>query len=201
MTTPAFGLNYDYRCPFARNVHNHVIAAQRAGANFTIAFEPYTLSQGHIEPGNPPAWEDPAHDGDLLSLEASLAVRDLLPEQFLDAHEAFFAARHERFIPLRNREEVGGVLESVGIDPAVIFAHVDGGAPRAEIAETWLRRHDRDEVFGVPTFFVGESAVFIRLMEGPNGDGAHSVATIERLVSLIADHGEINEFKHTKLNR
>jgi hypothetical protein len=53
----------------------------------------------------------------------------------------------------------------------------------------------------VPTFIVGEDAVFARLMTRPEGDGAEARATIDRVLGLIGEHPELNEFKHTRLSR
>ena len=30
----SFDLSFDYRCPFAKNIHLHVVTALRAGADF-----------------------------------------------------------------------------------------------------------------------------------------------------------------------
>ncbi|MEI6701414.1 MAG: DsbA family protein [Actinomycetota bacterium] len=201
MTTPAFGLNFDYRCPFARILHEHVVVAQKAGAGFEITFEPFTLSQGHVAPGKPPAWEDPAYDADLLALEVGLAVRDLNPEQFLDVHLALFTARHDEGVTLRTRAQVTTVLEQFDVDAASIFAYVDGGTPRAEIAATWTRRAGTDQVFGVPTFFVNDQAVFVRYMERPTDNPQDSIDLIQRLVDLMVNESAMNEFKHTTLPR
>ena len=92
----SFDLSYDYRCPFAKNIHLHVVSALRAGANFDVNFVPWSLNQGHREAGAPDIWDDPARDGDNLALAASISVRDQQSERFLDAHEALFLARHER---------------------------------------------------------------------------------------------------------
>jgi hypothetical protein len=56
-------------------------------------------------------------------------------------------------------------------------------------------------VWGVPTFIQGEGAVFVRLMERPRGDAELATRTIERVVSLLAEFPELNEFKHTSLKR
>ena len=41
----SFGLSYDYRCPFAKNIHLHVLTALAAGADFEVEFIPWTMSQ------------------------------------------------------------------------------------------------------------------------------------------------------------
>jgi len=60
--------------------------------------------------------------------------------------------------------------------------------------------HDLD-VFGVPTFIVDDRAVFARLMTRPEGDGALARSTIQRVIELLVDHPELNEFKHTRVSR
>lgn len=82
----AFELSYDYRCPFAKNIHLHVLSALRAGADFSVDFVPWTMSQGYRADGAPDVWDDPAHDPDLLALAASVSVRDQQLDKFLAAH-------------------------------------------------------------------------------------------------------------------
>jgi hypothetical protein len=57
------------------------------------------------------------------------------------------------------------------------------------------------DVFGVPTFIVGDQAVFVRLMNRPDGDGELGRSTVERTVELIVGQPELNEFKHTSIAR
>ena len=54
--------------------------------------------------------------------------------------------------------------------------------------------------WGVPTFVVGDQAIFVRLMDRPEGDGADATRTIERVLDLL-DWPELNEFKHPRLPR
>lgn len=201
MSTPAFTLNYDYRCPFARILHEHLVVALRAGADFDVTFEPFTLTQGHVPEGQPAVWDDPDRVADLLALETSVAVRDHFPEHFVDLHHAFFTARHEEGNALRTRAAIDPILVGLGLDPEAVAAEVATGAARAEIAERWTTRTSVDQVFGVPTFFVDGQAVFVRYMERPTDDAAASVALIARLVDLVANQPAINEFKHTTLPR
>ena len=201
MPTPAFGLNFDYRCPFGRIIHEHVVMAMRSGADFDISFEPYTLSQGHVPEGNAPCWEDPAYDPELLSLEVGLTVRDHFPGQFLSTHLGLFTARHDEGNSLRTVEQIRPILESCGVDADVVFMEVNSGKARVEIAETWTRRTQTQQVFGVPTFFVGSDAVFIRYMDRATGDGQASIDIISELVNMIASRRAINEFKHTTIAR
>jgi hypothetical protein len=199
---PPFALLYDYRCPFARNVHTHVLAARQAGLDVDVTFEPFTLNQGHIGEGEPDVWDDPRHDGTLLALEVSVAVRDDFPGTFDALHGVLFNARHVRGISLTQRDQLTELLDEVGLDPGEVFALVDSLGPRRHIAERW-RHYDSIGVFGVPTFVTEDTeASFVRLMSGPDPlDPGASVAVVERLLHLVLHQPEINELKRSQLER
>ena len=203
MALVPFTLLYDYRCPFARNVHEHVLSALDAGLDLDVTFEPWTLSQGHLEPGAPAVWDDPAHDASLLALEVSVAVRDVAPEHFQAVHGALFDARHVQGVALTSRAQIDPILIAHGVDLDVIDAELATGRPRKVIATNWTHYHDDLDVFGVPTFVVDDAdATFVRLMHGPDPDNpAASKEVITRLLDLIVSHEEINELKHTRLSR
>jgi hypothetical protein len=192
----AFSLSYDYRCPFAKNIHLHVVEALRAGATHQVTFVPWSLGQGHRPEGAPDVWEDPARDGDLLALAASVAVRDQQPERFLDAHAALFRARHERGVRLVTREEVGDVLAPLGIDVAAVFDDVDSRRPHKVIGAAH-QEFEGYQAFGVPTFVLAGDATFVRYMDPPAGDPAASVELLDTLLALMGRRPSLNEFKHT----
>jgi hypothetical protein len=198
---PPFAVTWDYRCPFARNAHEHVLDALAAGANWDVTFVPFFLNQTHVEDGATSAFEDPAHVPDLLSLEAGVVVRDRYPGHFLDAHRSLFAARHDEGGDLRDRSVVAAALERAGLPAAAVLAEVDDGWPRAAIRKEHEASVDQLDVFGVPTFIVGDRAAFARLMERPGGDATVATAAIERIVSLVSGHPELNELKHTRVRR
>ena len=198
MSLPAFQLSFDYRCPFAKNIHLHVIAGLRAGAAWDITFAPWTLSQGHRAEGAVDVWNDTSKDAELLSLAYGVSLRDQQNEHFLDGHEALFRARHEQGIRLITHEEIAGVLEPLGIDVAAARADVESRRPHGVIGETY-QAFTRYEAFGVPTFVLGTDATFVRYMKPPTGDAQHSVSIIESMVTLMADSPDLNEFKHTRL--
>jgi len=60
MIKTPFSVNWDYRCPFARNAHEHLATALEAGAPFEVSFIPFSLNQAHVEEGGMAVWED--HD-------------------------------------------------------------------------------------------------------------------------------------------
>jgi hypothetical protein len=197
--TTAFGVTYDYRCPFARNAHEHVITALRDGAGWDVDFIPFSLSQIHVEEGDPPVWEDAARSPELLALEVSLVVSERFPDRFLDVHEALFAARHDDARDLRERAVVMDVLDSNGVDAAQVTALLEDGSIRKEVR----RRHEASvidhQVFGVPTIITGDKAAFVRIMSRPAGDAVLARSTIEGLLDLIVRHPDINEVKHTSV--
>jgi hypothetical protein len=201
MTLPPFVLLYDYRCPFARIVHGHVLAAQRAGAGLDVSFAPYTLNQGYVPEGELAIWDSPDGDAVLIALEASVAVRDTWPEAFEEVHEALFEARHSHGIALSNRDQVGKVLESQGLAASEVFAVVDAGEPRKVIAADWKHYHDDLDVFGVPTFIFDDAdAIFLRLMDPPTRDDHASRDLMTQLIATMALQPTINELKHTRLS-
>ena len=196
----SFDLSFDYRCPFAKNIHLHVIAALRAGADLDVNFAPWSLSQGSRAEGAPDVWNDPAYDADLLSLAAAVSVRDHQSEYFLDAHEAMFRARHDRAIRLVTLDEISNVLAPLGVDMAKVAADVASRRPHDVIAASH-KEFDRFEAFGVPTFVVNDDATFVRYMSEPGDDPAPSVELITALLSMMTNRADLNEFKHTQLPR
>jgi hypothetical protein len=196
---PNFSVTWDYRCPFARIGHEHLLDGLEAGAPWDVTFVPFFLNQSHVAEGAPSAWEDPAQQPDLLALAAGVVVRDRYPDQFLAVHRSLFTARHDEGGDLRDREVVRKALTRAGADADAVLDEVDTGWPAKQIRTEHEDVVGRLDVFGVPTFVVGDTAVFVRLMARPNGDRGLAVATIERVLGLITDHPEINEFKHTRL--
>ncbi len=201
MDLGSFALTYDYRCPFARNAHEHVVAGLRAGAPWDVRFAPFSLSQAHVEEGDGPVWDDPARAPDLLAVSASLVVREERADRFVDVHGAMFAARHDLGRDLRDPAVVRDVLRACDVDGDAVLAAVHDGWP----AELFRKEHEamvaEHQVFGVPTFVVGDQAAFVRLMSRPAGDADVARATIDRVLALVGGVPELNELKHTTVPR
>lgn len=196
-----FAVNYDYRCPFARNAHEHVALALRGGAPWEVDFLPFSLTQTHVEEGGTPVWDDESRTSDLIAAEASLVVRETDPDHFMDLHLALFAARHDRGLDLRDENVIREVLEANSIDPDEVFEAIVRGWPREAFRKAHESAVTEHHVFGVPTFFVGGNAAFARIMTRPSGDPASSCSTIERVLDLLIEHPELNEVKHTTVER
>lgn len=196
----AFELSYDYRCPFAKNIHLHVLRALEAGADFDVDFVPWTMSQGYKDDDAPDVWDDPDHDPDLLALAVSVSVRDQQPDKFLVAHEALFRARHELAVRLVTIDEIDGVLRPVGVDVEMVQRDLQTRRPHQVIGKNF-KKYEKVEAFGVPTFVVGDDATFVRYMSPPSDDPKASIALIESLVTLMSTQPELNEFKHTRLTQ
>ena len=196
-----FAVTWDYRCPFARNAHEHILAGLADGADWDVSFLPFSLTQAHVPEGGIPAWDDPAKAPDLMALAAGVVVRDEYPEQFAGVHHALFAARHDAGLDLRDRDAVAGVLDAAGVPADKVLAQVDSGEPIDEIERAHLQAVGEWSVFGVPTFVVDGRAVFVRLMSRPGGDAALARRTIEGIVQLMDDQPVLNEFKFTTLTR
>lgn len=198
--TRSFAVTWDYRCPFARNVHEHLLAGLEAGADWDVRFSAFSLDQAHVEEGGTPVWEEPERYPGLLANLAGIVVRDGLPESFPVVHRALFAARHDHALDLRDRSVVGGVLDAAGVDGAGVLGDVDSGKPLEVLAAEHVDAVDKHDVFGVPTFIAGAKAAFVRLMNRP-GDGAAAVATVDRVLDMLEGWPDLNEFKHTRAGR
>jgi 2-hydroxychromene-2-carboxylate isomerase len=198
--TPRFSVTWDYRCPFARIVHRHIVDALLDGADWDVTFVPFSLGQVHVEDGEPPIWDRPDDDTGLLALQAAVAVRDARPDVFPVVHRALFEARHVDGAHLRDEAVVRDLLTTNGADADAVMAEVASGRPLATIRDEHTAAAKDFDVWGVPTFIAGGRAVFIRLMDLPT-DGADARRTIERCLDMVESWPSLNEFKQTNLDR
>ena len=192
-----FALTYDYLCPFARIANETVVEALQDGAEWSVSFMPFSLSEAHIEEGAPSVW-DRAPDAEgmrgVRALAWSLAVRDGFPDAFLDFHLGLFSARHDHAADVDADETLHRVATAAGLDPAAVEAIVRAGTPLATLEGEHSAAVDGWSVFGVPTFIAGEEAVFVRFME------RHQVEDVGRVLDML-DWTTLNEFKRTTIPR
>jgi len=186
---------FDYRCPFARNAHEWVLAGLAAGATWDVRFTPFSLSQAKVEYGGTDVWDAPETDSGLLALQLSMAIRDGQPEHFLAAHAALFRFRHDEGGDLRDEHALRGALAGTDVDIDAAFAEVATGVPLKTVATEHTHLVRDHEVWGVPAFIAGGEAAFIRLMDRP-ADGAEAVAAVERIVGVLTGWPALNELKH-----
>jgi DSBA-like thioredoxin domain len=196
-----FTVTWDYRCPFARNAHEHILAGLRGGADWNVQFVPFSLGQVHVAEGEPDVWDRPESDTGLLAMQAGVVVRDRFPERFHDVHEALFALRHDQGKHLEEPAEVRKVLADSGVDAEAVFAEITDGSALARVRAEHTAAAQDSDVWGVPTFVIGDQAVFVRIMDRPNGDADHARRSIDRVLDLLVGFPELNEFKHTSLKR
>jgi 2-hydroxychromene-2-carboxylate isomerase len=195
-----FAVTWDYRCPFARIGHDHILAGLAAGADWDVTFRAFALDQPHVEEaGGRPVWEEPDRYPGMTATLAGLAVRDQQPESFRAVHAALFAARHEAGLDLRDPAILGKVLDEAGVDGAGVLAEVRAGGPLEVLRQEHVEAVERWQVFGVPTWIIGDSATFVRLMRRPTS-ADDAVRTIDRIVDMVTAWPELNEFKHTSLS-
>jgi protein-disulfide isomerase-like protein with CxxC motif len=196
-----FSVTWDYRCPFARNVHEHLLAGLADGADWDVTFVPFSLSQGHVPEGGTPVWDDPTKFNELVALAAGVVVRDQYPEKFSAVHHALFAVRHDEGLDIRDPAVVTRVLDAQGLPGDKVLAEIEGGGPIGELRRAHEQAVSELSVFGVPTFIVDRRAVFVRLMSRPQGDAALARRSIESVVQLMDQQPDLNEFKYTTLER
>src|SRR4051794_26299410 len=154
----SFAVTWDYRCPFARNGHEHVVAGLEGGAEWDVEFVPFSLNQVHVEEGEVDVWDDPSKASGLLAMQVGIAVRDNWPEKFRRVHLALFAARHDEARDIREESVLREVLTANGVDADAVFAEVDSGRPLATFKAAHEKAVKDHKVFGVPTFIAGDQA-------------------------------------------
>jgi hypothetical protein len=193
----SFAITFDYLCPFARIANEAVVAALDEGAEWDVSFLPFSLAQSHVEEGTADVWDRlPGSEGTrgVVALQWGLAVRDAFPEAFPAFHIGLFAARHAEAADVDDPAVLRRVAAEAGLDPDAVAAEVAGGAPLKTLAEEHRDGVARWEVFGVPTFILGDEAVFVRLME------RHRRDDVERVLDML-EWTSLNEFKRTKIPR
>jgi hypothetical protein len=196
-----FAITFDYLCPFARNANEHVTAALRAGADWDVEFVPYSLAQGHVEEGEPDVWDRPdtTQVPGILALRVGLVVRDRYPERFLDVHDALFAARHDQGRDLKDPDVLREVVRSAGLDDDDVLAQALDEQTGKQLRAEHEAGVDDHGVWGVPTFIAGGRAVFVRVLDRPEGDGALGRRRIDHVLDLVEDEPMLHEFKQVDL--
>lgn len=197
----AFSINFDYRCPFARNANEHVVTALQAGTPWTVHFAPFSLTQVHVGDGEPAAWDRPDKRSELVAVAAGVAVRERFADRFLATHIELFRARHDEHGDLRDDAVVRAALARGGVDPDAVYAELAEGWPFAMLASEHEQAVADHDVFGVPTFVTGGTAAFVRIMTRPRGDAELARRTIGRVLDLLTAAPELNEVKHTTVPR
>jgi 2-hydroxychromene-2-carboxylate isomerase len=203
----AFSVTWDYRCPFARNAHEHLLAGLAGGADWDVTFTAFSLGQVHVEEGEPPVWDRPDEESGLYALRAGVAVRDRFPEAFPAVHRDLFAARHDHGLKIKDPTVVTDVLAHHfgAADVATIVDAVESGDALATVRKEHEAAAGGPGVWGVPTFYVDDRAVFVRLMDRNRGasdaERAHGRHTIDRVLDLFDDFVELNEYKFTSIPR
>lgn len=197
----SFSVTFDYRCPFARNAHEHVLAGLSGGAAWDVHFTPFSLGQTHVGESDPDVWDNPSVDSGLLALQVAVVVRDNHPEAFAGVHHELFAARHDHGLQISDEAVLRDVLTKNDVDAGAVFDRVASGTPLATVKVEHNESVAGHKVFGVPTFITDGQAVFVRLMDRPGDDTAHAIRTIDRVVGLAGSWPELNELKHTSIRR
>lgn len=194
--TRSFLATWDYRCPFARNTHEAIVAGLREGRDWDVTFLAFSLDQAHLEEGEPSVWDRSPEDrgSGVLALQWGIAVRDRFPDAFLDFHMGTFAARFDEGLKIGKEDVLRDVAAGAGLDPDLVSKEVAEGWPLRTLADEHQRGVDQWSVFGVPTLIVGDEAVFVRVMERARVDD------LERALDLVG-WTRLNEFKRTRVPR
>ena len=197
--TASFAVSWDYLCPFARNAHEHLLAGVDAGADWDVRFVAFSLGEAHVAEGRPSIFDQPEGRQYLFALAAGVTVRDGYPDQFPALHAAMFAARHDQSRDIKDEAVVREVLVEQGLDADSVMGRFDAAV--ATIRSEHQAAVNDHAMFGVPTFVVGDRAVFVRLMDRPGDDAKKGLETVEGVLRVLEEMPALNEFKFTKIPR
>ncbi|MGQ0823608.1 MAG: DsbA family protein [Actinomycetota bacterium] len=191
-----FAVSFDYRCPFARNAHEAVVRGEGEGRDWDVRYLAFSLDQVHVPDGEPPIWKRPADQRGtgVLALQWGVAVRDAFADAFAAFHVGAFAARHDHGQKLADESVLRDTATAAGLDPDAVAAEVASGRPLATVAAEHIEAVKKWNMFGVPTFVVGDRAVFVRLMERDVPDD------VDRVLDLL-EFERLNELKYTRIPR
>ncbi len=189
-----FDLTFDYLCPFARNASEAVLTAVAEDVEIYPRFRPFSLTQVHVEEGEPAVWDEPVGKSGVLALQWGVAVRDGEPALFPAVHRALFAARHDHGLDIKDEQVVREAVGSAGADVERAAELVASGVPLKTIGVEHTEAVERWSVFGVPTFIAGDEAVYVRFMERGRVDD------LDRVLGMI-EWTRLNEFKRTRVPR
>ncbi|WP_276943436.1 DsbA family oxidoreductase [Ferrimicrobium acidiphilum] len=196
-----FAINWDYRCPFARNMHEHLITGMEDGGDYQVDFIPFSLGQVHVEEGEPDVWSNPSRYNELLAVMTGMTVQRFFPESFPQLHLALFAARHDRALDITDWSVLASILESHGLEPEKVLQLIESEGILDDFKRQHLASVEEHHVFGVPTFMINDQAAFVRVMHRPNGDAKVARSTIDRVLDTMVNYPEFNEFKYTSIPR
>ena len=197
--TISFAVSWDYLCPFARNAHEHLLAGLEGGASWDVTFTAFSLGQAHVAEGEPDIWDLPEAQRYLYALAAGVTVRDTEPDRFPAFHHAMFGARHDAGRDIREESVVREVVTEQGLDADTVFDHFDKAV--ATIRDEHTSAVTEHAMFGVPTFVAGDRAVFVRLMNRPEGNSEKATQTIDGVMRVFEEMPNLNEYKFTKIPR
>ena len=197
-----FAVTWDYRCPFARNVHDHVVTGLEAGADWDVHFVPFSLGQVHVgrgrarhlgaarrrhRPARPPGRRGGTGPPPRAVPGCAPGAVRGPPPRGLKLHDPDAVAQLPRRRRGRRRRRCSPPW------------------PRAPPSRSSASEHEAivasHDVWGVPTFIVGDRG----RLRPPDGHARRrrrvARRSVERVVDLLTGWPDLNEFKHTSIPR
>ena len=171
--TRQFAVSFDYRCPFARNGHEAVVAGTARGPRLgrplpAVLARPGPRRRGRDRRcGNAtPTCGAPACSR-CCGASPCVTRSPTSSSTGTSPRSRPATTRAPRSPRTRCSREIA---TSVGLDADAVAAEVASGRPLKVLAEEHTEADKRWNVFGVPTFIVGERAAFVRFMDRGNAD-------------------------------
>ena len=170
--TRSFGLTYDYRCPYARIAHDHVIAGLRAGADWDVTFLPFSLARPTSTRVSRRCGSGPRSDTG-PARPAGIDRRPRHPTRALPRRPP----RPVRAPPRRRhlRAPTTDPVLAAGVDVDAVWAEVDSGRRWPPSRRSTPPSSSRTTSGACRRSSSATPAVFVRLLDLPDGDGQLAV--------------------------
>ena len=167
----SFSVTWDYRCPFARIAHEHVVEGLLDGADWDVTFVPFSLGQVHVEEGEPDIWETPELDTGLLGPAGRRGRARRLPRPVPRRAPGLVHRPPRRRGPApRARGRAPGADRRRASTPTPCSPR-SPPAPHSRPSARSTRRPRPTTTSGAcPPSSPATRASFVRLMEPPDGD-------------------------------
>ena len=161
-----FAITWDYRCPFARNLHDQVVEGLLDGADWDVTFVPFSLGQVHVAEGRDRRLGRTRSRQRLARVASrrrrARPIPRLVSSSLIASCSTPGTSTAARSPTARSWPTS---CDPAGVDRrCACFAEIDGGEPLDIVRKEHEAAVADFDVWGVPTIIAGGGASFIRVM-------------------------------------
>ena len=200
--TLSFAVTWDYRCPFARIVHDHVVEGLLDGADWDVTFVPFSLGQVHVDEGELPDLGAPRRRHRPAGPAGRRGGARHRPRPLpARAPGALRGPPRRRGPASATRPSSASCSPRTASTPTPCSPRSPPGEPLETVRDEHEPPRSRTSTCGAcPPSSPAAGPPSCASWTCPV-DAADARRSIERVVDLLTGWPELNEFKHTSLDR